>query len=332
VALESGGGGGGDGGSTILSGTATPDGTVGNVGDYYLDTDDRILYGPKNATGYGPPVGAYGSRIPVNYEGPTGASNSYGADIKCLVAGRITGLRHYRHASAPAGDTGRTFRLWNGVTLAATAATTGESGSGWRVATLSTPFNVAANDVVRVSEDVLPGVQSTVYNSSLGTWTEGGLQLTGHWEGSSGQRPNSSTPYGRYVDIVFEADPPAVWPVALRSVPPGGTTGQTLDKTSNVDFAANWLNVHTVVTISTSTTATAFTSTNYIYVCSAALTLTLPTAVGNISRYTVKRTGTGDVVVATTASQTIDTLATLVIGVQYQAVDIVSNGANWVVI
>src|SRR4029079_4013707 len=35
------------GGASILSGTATPTSGTGAVGDYYLDTDDRILYGPK---------------------------------------------------------------------------------------------------------------------------------------------------------------------------------------------------------------------------------------------------------------------------------------------
>jgi hypothetical protein len=34
------------------------------------------------------------------------------------------------------------------------------------------------------------------------------------------------------------ADP---WPVALRSVPPGGTTGQVLKKTSNADYAVGWV-------------------------------------------------------------------------------------------
>jgi hypothetical protein len=48
----------------------------------------------------------------------------------------------------------------------------------------------------------------------------------------------SSTNY--FVDIVFGsvADP---WPVALRSVPPGGTTGQVLKKTSNADYAVGWV-------------------------------------------------------------------------------------------
>jgi hypothetical protein len=30
------------------------------------------------------------------------------------------------------------------------------------------------------------------------------------------------------------------WPVALKSVPPGGSTGQVLKKTSNADYAAAW--------------------------------------------------------------------------------------------
>jgi len=85
--------------------------------------------------------------------------------------------------------------------------------------------------------------------------------------------------------------------------------------------------------ISTNTTAGGAALTDYAYMCSAALTLTLPTAVGNTNRYTVKRTGTGVVTIATTSSQTIDGAATFVINVQYQSVDLINNGANnWAVI
>ncbi len=34
-------------GSTILSGSGTPASTLGNVGDYYVDTTNKLLYGPK---------------------------------------------------------------------------------------------------------------------------------------------------------------------------------------------------------------------------------------------------------------------------------------------
>jgi hypothetical protein len=87
-----------------------------------------------------------------------------------------------------------------------------------------------------------------------------------------------------------------------------------------------------IQTISANTTLGAVASTDYVYLCSAALTATLPTAVGNTNRYTVKRTGTGTVTIDTTSSQTIDGATTFAIGVQYQSVDLISDGANWSVI
>lgn len=38
-------------GKTVLSGTATPGAGVGAIGDFYMDTDDSIMYGPKAASG-----------------------------------------------------------------------------------------------------------------------------------------------------------------------------------------------------------------------------------------------------------------------------------------
>jgi hypothetical protein len=85
--------------------------------------------------------------------------------------------------------------------------------------------------------------------------------------------------------------------------------------------------------ISANTTLAAAALTDYVYMCSATLTATLPTAVGNSNRYTIKRTGTGVVTIACTGGQTIDGAATFLINVQYQSVDLVNNGANnWAVI
>lgn len=40
-------------GSKIYSGTATPDASVGKEGDWYIDTQNKMLYGPKTANGWG---------------------------------------------------------------------------------------------------------------------------------------------------------------------------------------------------------------------------------------------------------------------------------------
>ena len=38
-------------GKTVLSGTATPTAGIGTIGDFYMDTDDSKMYGPKAAAG-----------------------------------------------------------------------------------------------------------------------------------------------------------------------------------------------------------------------------------------------------------------------------------------
>jgi hypothetical protein len=62
-------------GSVILSGTATPSASEGNVGDYYLNTQTCLLYGPKTASGWGTSVSLKGN------DGATGATGAAGSKI-----------------------------------------------------------------------------------------------------------------------------------------------------------------------------------------------------------------------------------------------------------
>ncbi len=67
----------------------------------------------------------------------------------------------------------------------------------------------------------------------------------------------------------------------------------------------------------------------------AGFTITLPTAVGIAGqKFTIKKIDAGAnlLTVATTSSQTIDGLASKVIGTPQQALDFVSDGANWLLI
>lgn len=61
-------------------------------------------------------------------------------------------------------------------------------------------------------------------------------------------------------------------------------------------------------------------------------TVTLPTAVGCVGyQFVVKNTGSGTITLATTGGQTIDGQAVQTI-TQYQALTVVSNNANWIII
>lgn len=84
--------------------------------------------------------------------------------------------------------------------------------------------------------------------------------------------------------------------------------------------------------ISTTTTAGSAASTDYVYLISGTTTLTLPTAVGNTNRYTLKNVGTNTVTINTTSSQTIDGSTSITMAVQYTAIDVISDGTNWNII
>lgn len=86
----------------------------------------------------------------------------------------------------------------------------------------------------------------------------------------------------------------------------------------------------TIVTSGNYTAANA-ANTNYFYLISGNHISTLPTAVGNLSRYTFKNNYSAVVTINTTSSQKIDGSTPITL-IPYQSVDIISNGSNWSVI
>jgi hypothetical protein len=105
---------------------------------------------------------------------------------------------------------------------------------------------------------------------------------------------------------------------------------------SRIASASTWnskQNGRSVNVVSTNTNAGSTASTDYVYLVSGTTTITLPTTVGNTNRYTIKRSGTGVVSIATTSSQTIDGSSSPInINVQYVSIDLISNGTNWEII
>lgn len=81
--------------------------------------------------------------------------------------------------------------------------------------------------------------------------------------------------------------------------------------------------------ISGNTNAGSAANTDYVYFVSGTTTLTLPTAVGNTNRYTVKNTGAGTVTIATTSAQTIDGSASASLSVANTSLELISDNANW---
>lgn len=85
-----------------------------------------------------------------------------------------------------------------------------------------------------------------------------------------------------------------------------------------------------VNSISANTTAGAVALKDYVYICtgSTGYTLTLPTAVGNTNRYTVKNGSTANQTLATTSAQTVDGSASATL-TPNTSLDLISDGTNW---
>lgn len=88
----------------------------------------------------------------------------------------------------------------------------------------------------------------------------------------------------------------------------------------------------TISAVSTNTSAGATANTDYVYLASNTITITLPTAVGNSNRYTIKNVGAGVITIATTSGQTIDGAANAEIHFTNNSVDLISTGSNWKII
>jgi hypothetical protein len=59
----------GEDGTRIYSGSQPPDNSIGNPGDFYLNTDTYDLYGPKTASGWGSPINLQGPEGPAGQDG-----------------------------------------------------------------------------------------------------------------------------------------------------------------------------------------------------------------------------------------------------------------------
>jgi len=89
---------------------------------------------------------------------------------------------------------------------------------------------------------------------------------------------------------------------------------------------------YTVTTQNVSYFETATSGDQVVLVTGAAVTATLPTAVGNTARFTFKLMVAGTMTLDGAGAETIDGAATASTAVQYTAITIVSDNANWVIV
>lgn len=123
------------------------------------------------------------------------------------------------------------------------------------------------------------------------------------------------------------------WITFNDKVPP--TRNLTINgSTQNLSADRTWTvgNATIISSVSVNTLAGSAAYTDYVYLASGTINITMPTAVGNTARYTIKNVGVGTVTIDTTGGETIDGSLTAPLPVQYTSLDLVSDGTNWNII
>ena len=136
-------------GNLILSGTGAPTGSIGEIGDYYLNTTNATLYGPKTNAGWGSatslqgPRGATGAQGAKGDRGETGPRGAKGAAGPRGATG-ATGPRGATGAQGPKGEQGEAGSQILSGTASPTAAV-GRNGDYYFHTTTGALFGPKAN-------------------------------------------------------------------------------------------------------------------------------------------------------------------------------------------
>lgn len=136
---------------------------------------------------------------------------------------------------------------------------------------------------------------------------------------------NSSVMSTRYTDINFQAFGGIAWSAV------DDDTNKRVNVRASITAALGGGGgvARTVSVISVSSTLAAAASTDYAIFANVGITITLPTAISNTNLYTVKNEAVSSVLVATTAGETIDGSATVLLPTQYESLSFISNGSVW---
>lgn len=216
-----------EGGGAIFSGVGPPSDVLGASGDFYLDTESDILYGPK-ALGPGYLISASATPA-VSQPGDYRLANTF----KLLGAGAINGARFWRNAGSV--QTSRSLYLYDDTTQALLATSNptveGSGQVGWIEATFPTPVAVTANQVFAIAYDE-PNNNSYANGAALVGDPLVVSALGAKWAVPAGAPLypiTSSGAFNFFTDLLFQPAGAAdeVWPIALQ--PGGGLDQDTAD-------------------------------------------------------------------------------------------------------
>ena len=202
----------GSAGSQIYAGIGVPSAVLGNIGDYYLDGETDIFYGPKQ-----PPTG-YTTGVPLQNQSLVPADTAAGAytlgvKIKATVAGKyVTALRFYRAPTATTSS--RTLKIWRVSTQAVVAsAVVTESGTGWQEVALSTPLLLIQDEEYIITHESVGAGNGYRYTSASPVSTVAGVVFVGGGFYAIGTvYPATAQPNVNYFVDVDIAEATAVWP------------------------------------------------------------------------------------------------------------------------
>ena len=120
------------GNSPVLSGAGAPASGLGNVGDIYIDTTNKSLYGPKTSGGWGSGTSLQGPTGAAGPAGPAGTVSTHasshasgGSDAVTLTVSQVTGLQTALDGKADSSDS----RLSDARTPTSHAASHASGGS-----------------------------------------------------------------------------------------------------------------------------------------------------------------------------------------------------------